>query len=318
VAVWLNALSEPGLARPTLAPAAFARPRTWPELLAFAKRAGESFIGRSHQWVAGETLGEALRAAKQANDRGMEAIVNHLGERLLVRSQVEATTHEYLRLLNAIRSDGIRGTVSIKPTQFGLLIERGYALSQILPVLEVAIAQDRVLWLDMESADTTDDTIWICERLLERYPKVGVCLQANLKRTPKDVVRLAQAGAQIRLVKGAYKEPSDIAYESRSEIDRAYLANLEILFARAQDFAVASHDPRMIQRALELAEERPVRFDFNLLQGVRDPLHTELVSKGHRVAEYISYGPKWLPYFGRRWRDRPRNMLTMARVLVTR
>ena len=303
--------------RPTHLPTAFDRPRTWSELIAFAKRAGESFIGRSHQWVAGETLDEALRAAKQANDRGMEAIVNHLGERLLDRAQVEATTREYLRLLDAMQSSGIRGTVSLKPTQFGLLIDRAYALSQIFPVLDVARAQDRVLWLDMETADTTDDTIWICERLLERHAKVGICLQANLKRTLKDVERLAQVGVRIRLVKGAYKEPSDIAYESRTDIDRAYLSNLEILFARARDFAVASHDPRMIQRALELAKERPARFDFNLLQGVRDPLHTELVSKGHRVAEYISYGPKWLPYFGRRWRDRPRNMLTMARAFVS-
>lgn len=305
-----------GLTDPVQVRGTFDRPRNWSELLAFAKRAGESFIGRSHQWVVGETMEEALRAAKQVNDRGMEAIVNHLGERLQDRAQVEATTHEYLRLLSAMRSDGIRGAVSIKPTQFGLLIDKSYALSQIFPVLEAAKGQDRVLWLDMEGADTTDDTLWICERLLERYDKVGICVQANLKRTPKDVEWLVQAGARIRLVKGAYKEPPDIAFESRTEIDRAFLAGLEILFAKARDFTVATHDTQIIERALELAKERPARFDFHMLQGVRDPLHTELVSKGYRVAEYISYGPKWLPYFGRKWRDRPRNVLTMARAFV--
>ena len=295
----------------------FARPRNWSEFLSFAKRAGESFLGRSHQWVAGETRDDALRAAKAANARNMEAIVNHLGERLLDRTQVEATTREYQRLLDGMESDRIQGSVSVKPTQFGLLIDRGYALSQLLAVLEAVRTQGRILWLDMETADTTDATIWLCERLLERYDKVGICLQANLKRTPQDITRLVQVAARIRLVKGAYRESAEVAYDSRRDIDAAYLRGLEILFAQARDFAVASHDTRMIERAFELAAEHPVPFDFNFLQGVRDPLHTELVSKGFRVAEYISYGPKWLPYFGRKWRDRPRNLLTMARAFVT-
>jgi proline dehydrogenase len=296
---------------------AFARPRNWSELVSFAKQAGESFIGRSHQWVAGETREDALRVAKATNARGMEAIINHLGERLLDRGQVEATTREYQRLLNGMDSDRIQGAVSVKPTQFGLLIDRAYALSQLLAVLETVRAQGRILWLDMETADTTEATIWLCERLRERYDKVGICLQANLKRTPQDIARVIQVGARIRLVKGAYKESGEIAYDSRRDIDAAYLRGLEILFARAKDFAVASHDTRMIGRALELAAEHPAPFEFNLLQGVRDPLHAELVSKGFRVSEYISYGPKWLPYFGRKWRDRPRNLLTMARAFVT-
>ncbi|TLZ82264.1 MAG: proline dehydrogenase [Methanobacteriota archaeon] len=298
--------------------APFERPQNWSELFAFAKRAGEAFIGRTHQWVAGERMEDALLAAKQTNARGMEAILNYLGERLQDRAQVEATAREYLRLLAAMESEGIRGAVSLKPTQFGLLIDRAFALSQVLPVLDAARAQGRVLWLDMEAADTTEDTIWLCERLLERHERVGICLQATLRRTREDVDRLIGAGARIRLVKGAYKEPPDIAHGSRSEIDTAYLKHLETLFARGRDFSVASHDRRMIQRSLELARDRPAPFDFAMLQGVLDPLHAELVQKGQRVSEYISYGPKWLPYFGRRWRDRPRNVVTMARSFVSR
>jgi proline dehydrogenase len=298
-------------------PPPFERPRSWPELLAFAKRAGESFIGRSHQWVAGETGGDALRAAQVANGRGMEAIVNHLGERLRDRAHIETTTQEYLRLLSAMGSEGIRGAVSVKPTQFGLLIDPAYAVSQLQEVLEATKAQGRILWLDMETADTTDDTIGICERLLERYDKVGICLQANLKRTPEDLERLIRVGARVRLVKGAYKESPEIAYRLRQDIDRAYLGALDILFARGRDFAVASHDPRMIQRAIELGKETSTPFEFHLLRGVQDSLHAELVSKGYAVAEYISYGPKWLPYFGRTWRDRPRNLWTMARAFVS-
>ena len=313
-----NALTGRALQRPMETTAPLERPQSWSELFAFAKRAGEAFIGRTHQWVAGERMEDALLAARQTNARGMEAILNYLGERLQDRAQVEATAREYLRLLAAMESEGIRGAVSLKPTQFGLLIDRAFALSEVLPVLDAARAQGRVLWLDMEAADTTDDTIWLCERLLERYERVGICLQASLRRTREDVDRLIAAGARIRLVKGAYKEPPDIAHGSRSEIDSAYLKHLETLFARGRDFSVASHDRRMIQRSLELARDRPAPFDFAMLQGVLDPLHAELVQKGQRVSEYISYGPKWLPYFGRRWRDRPRNAVTMARAFVNR
>ncbi|HYY49179.1 MAG TPA: proline dehydrogenase family protein [Thermoplasmata archaeon] len=271
----------------------------------------------ARQWVAGERMEDALRVAREANARGLDALVNHLGEHYREKGPVEATTREYLRLLAAMKAGGIRGTVSLKPTQFGVLINRAYALSQMLPVLDAAKADGRVLWLDMENAHTTDDALWIGERLLERYNRVGICVQANLKRTPGDIDRLIRAEARIRLVKGAYKEAPEIAYGTRAEIDRAYRAELETLFQRTRDFAVGSHDGRMIARALELAREHPTPFEFAMLQGVRDPLKRELVESGHRVSEYIPYGPTWLPYFSRRLRERPRNIVTMVRSLVS-
>src|SRR5207249_2901814 len=153
--------------------------------------------------LAGEKMEDALRVAGDANARGMDALVNHLGEHYREKGPVEATTREYLGLLNAMRAQGIRGTVSLKPTQFGVLIDRAYALSQMLPVLDATKADGRVLWLDMENAHTTDDTLWIGERLLERYDRIGVCLQANLRRTGGDLDRLIASRARIRLVKGA-------------------------------------------------------------------------------------------------------------------
>ncbi len=262
-------------------------------------------------------MADAVRVAREANARGIDALVNHLGEHYREKAPVEATTREYLNLLAAMRAEGIRGELSLKPTQFGVLIDRGYALSEMLPVLEATKSMARVLWLDMESANTTDDTIWICEQLLARYDRVGICLQANLKRTAEDLDRLIRDGARVRLVKGAYKETPDIAYRTRSEIDRAYLAHLETLFARGRHFAVASHDGQMIDRALALATAQPTPFEFAMLQGVRDPLKIELVRAGHRVAEYIPYGPNWLPYFTRRLRERPRNVITMVRSFVS-
>lgn len=271
----------------------------------------------ARQWVAGETMADAIRVAKEANAHGVDALVNHLGEHYREKGLVEATTREYLTLLATMQAEGIRGEVSLKPTQFGALIDRGYALSEMLPVLEATKANGRVLWLDMESANTTEDTIWICEQLLTHYDRVGICLQANLKRTADDLDRVIRDGARVRLVKGAYKETPDVAYPTRSEIDRAYVAHLETLFAKAHHFAVASHDGRMIDRALALAKAHPTPFEFAMLQGVRDPLKIELVRSGHRVAEYIPYGPNWLPYFTRRLRERPRNVITMVRSFVS-
>jgi proline dehydrogenase len=270
------------------------------------------------QWVAGETLDDAVRVAADANRRGIHVIVNHLGEHYHEKPPVEATVKEYLRLVAKLRSTDVDGTVSTKPTQFGILIDKEYALSQILPILDAVKAWGRILWVDMEAASTVEDTIWVFENLRRRYDRVGLCLQANLRRTERDLGRLLPMGARIRLVKGAYKETPEVAFMSRAEIDREYLRHLDTLFREGKEFAVATHDGKLIDRTLELAKEHPgVPFEFAMLQGVRNPLKTELVSQGHRVTEYIPYGPNWLPYFTRRLKERPRNILTMVRSFVS-
>ena len=157
----------------------------------------------ARQWVAGETMDDALRVAQEANRRGIQGIVNHLGEHYHEKAPVEATMAEYLRLVAKLRAADVRTDVSIKPTQFGILIDREFALSQILPVLDATKAWGHVFWVDMEAASTVADTIWIYEDLARRYDRVGLCLQANLRRTGGDLERLLPAGARIRLVKGA-------------------------------------------------------------------------------------------------------------------
>ncbi len=272
----------------------------------------------ARQWVAGETMDDAVHVALEANRRGIHALVNHLGEHYREKAPVEATVREYLRLVAKLKEARVDGDVSIKPTQFGIFIDKEYALSQILPVLDATKAWGRIFWVDMEAASTVADTIWIYEDLRRRYDRVGLCLQANIRRTREDLVRLLPVGARIRLVKGAYKETPDVAFTSRADIDRAYLRHLETLFAQGRDFAVASHDGRIIARALELSKAHPeVPFEFAMLQGVRDPLKAELVTQGHKVTEYIPYGPTWLPYFTRRLRERPRNIITMVRSFVS-
>lgn len=293
------------------------RPRTLSELIDFGKRAAEAFVGRTHQWVAGENMEDAIGLAKEANVRGADVLINHLGERFQDRADVERTAREYLRLLAAMRSENIRGAPSAKPTQLGLLIDKEYALSNFLPILDAANEDGgRTLWLDMETAATTDDTIWLFERLRERSDRVGITLQANLKRTSNDLERLVGTQARIRLVKGAYRETPEIAFQRRSDVDREFLAHLDTLFAEGRDFSVASHDEHMIRRAVELAKEHATRFDFSMLHGVREPLFWEVAGQGHPVVTYISYGPKWFPYFGRGFRDKPKHIMAMARVLL--
>lgn len=272
----------------------------------------------AQQWVAGETIDDAVRVAREANGRGIHALVNHLGEHYREKAPVEATVREYLRLVAQLRAANVDCDVSIKPTQFGIFIDKEYALSQIVPVMDATKAWGRIFWVDMEAASTVADTIWIYENLRRRYERVGLCLQANLRRTGADLDRLLPGGARIRLVKGAYKETPEVAFTNRADIDREYLRHLETLFAKGRDFAVASHDGRMIARAIELSKAHPeVPFEFAMLQGVRDPLKAELVAQGHRVTEYIPYGPTWLPYFTRRLRERPRNIITMVRSFVS-
>ncbi len=272
----------------------------------------------ARQWVAGETMEDAVRVALDANRRGIHALVNHLGEHYREKAPVEATVQEYLRLVAKLRAANVDGDVSIKPTQFGIFIDKEYALSQIVPVMDATKAWGRIFWVDMESANTVADTIWIYENLRRRYQRVGLCLQANIRRTGEDLERLLPLGARIRLVKGAYKETPGVAFPTRAEIDREYLRHLETLFAKGRDFAVASHDGRIVGRALELSKAHPgVPFEFAMLQGVRDPLKSDLVAQGHRLTEYIPYGPTWLPYFTRRLRERPRNIITMIRSLIS-
>ena len=271
----------------------------------------------ARQWVAGETREDALRVAKAANGRGIDAIVNHLGEHLRDTGAVEATLGEYFALLDGLDEAGVRGCVSAKPTQFGVLIGREYAFSQLLQLLDAVKARRRALWIDMEGTSTTEDTIWIYERLFERYNRVGLCVQANLRRTAEDLGHLLALGARIRLTKGAYRETPDLAFTSRQAIDRQFLVHLEALFRGGRDFAVGSHDGRMIARAIELSSAWPTPFEFQFLQGVREPLKADLVSRGYRVLEYVPYGPNWLPYFSRRLRERPRNAIIMLRSLVT-
>jgi len=270
----------------------------------------------ARQWVAGEQLEDAVRATKDANAKGVDAVLNLLGEHYQDKAQVEATLRSYLAMLKAIEAGGLKAYVSLKPSQFGLEFGRAYCESMVVPVFDRVRAMDDFLWFDMESSRFTDDTLAMYEDLRRRHPDVGVCLQANLRRTPKDLERLLEIGGKVRLTKGAYRESETIAYGSREEVDAAYGRLLRTLFENGDRFAVATHDGKLIDEAIRLAKHHKRIWEFQMRMGVRDTMKRDLVARGYKVAEYIPYGPNWLPYFLRRLRERPRNVLTMARSFV--
>lgn len=271
----------------------------------------------ARQWVAGDSMGDAMRTARDANRRGMGAILNLLGEHYEERSLVEGAMREYVAVLEAVHDRKVDACLSIKPTQTGVAIDVDYYWQNVATLLERVQAMGAFLWFDMESSRFTDATLDVYRRALARYSEVGVAVQSNLRRTERDVESLLDVGGIVRLVKGAYREAPPVGTANRRETDANYHRILDLLFDRGDRFAVGTHDSAMIDHALERQRKRSRRFEFQMLLGVREPLKHELVRSGHRVGEYIPYGPNWLPYFTRRLRERPRNLLTMARSFVS-
>ncbi|NWG36597.1 proline dehydrogenase family protein [Nitrososphaera sp.] len=264
------------------------------------------------KWVAGYSQEDAAKAAIDANNRGMSAILNFLGEDTLDAKQVDAAVREYLSLMDLLKERGVRGCVSVKPTQLGLAIDYDACLQNFRALAAKAKSLNQFLWLDMESARFTEQTITIYLELLKEYSEVGVAIQAYLKRSASDLLHIIEHGGKVRLVKGAYHEGEEHAFSSKDQVDRNYLHLLEMLAKSDSFFAVATHDSDLVEKALELGGNP----EFQMLMGIRDELKAGLVARKLRVAEYIPYGSQWLPYSVRRIRERKRNLLLLARSLV--
>lgn len=272
----------------------------------------EKFLFRiAKQWIAGNTMEEALRYAIDANQKGMNAIINKLGEHVASKSQIEDTVSEYLRLVSIIYKSKVSGGISVKPTQIGLGRSFKDCLENLAKITKQASTSQSFVWIDMESSEHTDDTIEAYLDLFERYERIGIALQANLKRTEKDLMRLLKHGAKIRLVKGAYREPKN-SFKTRIEVDANYKKMTQILFSDGNEFAIATHDSVMIEFATDLSKKYERKFEFQMLKGIRDELKPILIKEGYSISEYIPYGTNWLPYSIRRLKERKRNILLLG------
>ena len=242
-------------------------------------------------WIAGKTISEALIYSKVANARGFSVILNYLGEEVENRNEVEETLREYKHLLDLFQPNRIVGCVSAKLTQLGLKIDKDYCRKNLAEIAGHADGLGRFVWIDMESSRFTDDTINIYKTVFATNKNVGICIQSYLRRSELDVEKLLRMGGKIRLVKGAYNEPPTIAYKTRKEIDRNYARLMERLFKTTTSvFSVATHDDKLVDKAIRINEKYPKNFEFAFLKGIRDNLKLQLVYKGFRVTEYIPYG----------------------------
>jgi len=266
----------------------------------------------ARQWIAGNTIEDALESAKSAYKNGRHAIINKLGEYHKTQEPINETISEYDEIISSFRKWRVRGAISIKPTQLGLSISYKTCLKNFENIIDTASKSHVFVWIDMESADHTDDTLQLYYDLFSRYERLGIAIQANLKRTSNDTQDLIRHGAKIRLVKGAYRENDKIAYKTKEDVDSNFEKIMKLLFEKGNEFGIATHDSRLIELAMNLSKKHDVKFEFQLLKGVRDELKPELVRKGFVVSDYIPYGTNWLPYSIRRLMERKRNILLLG------
>jgi proline dehydrogenase len=279
------------------------------------------------RFVAGERIEDAIATVRRLNDYGMSTSIDFLGEDVHSAQDAAAIREEYLRLLDALAVAGARSNVSVKLTALGILIDRNLCLENLRAIAARAADTtshrllDPFVRIDMEGSAMTEITLQTCERIYASQHNVGVVLQAYLRRTPQDLERVLALGARVRLCKGAYKEPGDIAYKDMPAIRRAFIDLAKTLLTRGEYPAIATHDERLQEAVKSFAAERgigPDRFEFQLLFGVRPDLQRKLVEEGYRVRVYVPYGTHWAKYFYRRIRERRENALLALRALVGR
>ncbi len=266
----------------------------------------------ANQWIAGDTIYDALDSAKFAYKNGRHAIINRLGEYLTSKDEIKKTVKNYQKIVSSFRKWKVRGGISIKPTQVGLTISKDISLQNFNKIIKSASESHTFVWIDMESSEHTDDTIGIYYDLFARYERLGIALQANLKRTKNDMIDLLSHGAKIRLVKGAYKEKPSISYQSKNDVDKNYLKLMRLLFKKGNEFGIATHDITMIEHTIKLSNRYHRKFEFQMLKGIRDELKPKLLKQGFVVTDYIPYGTNWLPYSIRRLKERKRNILLLG------
>jgi proline dehydrogenase len=274
----------------------------------------------ARRFIAGETVAEAIDAARAVEARGMDVTLDLLGESVLNLDGADAATRDYLAMIEAMIASGVGRNISLKLTQLGLDVDKASAIDNLRKILERAEPAGFFVRIDMENSPYTEVTLEIFETLWRHGCRhLGVVLQSALFRSEKDLARVNALGGRVRLVKGAYKEPKTVAYPKKADVDAAYARMLKTLLIDGHYPAIATHDPAMIDLARTVAREHDIasdRFEFQMLYGVRRDLQTMLVKAGYRVRIYIPFGREWFPYFMRRLGERPANVAFVIRGIV--
>ena len=275
----------------------------------------------SKEYIAGETIEEAIVNAKKLNAEGILTTIDVLGEFITTLDEAEANKQEYLEVIEKAEAAGVNGNYSLKPTFFGLLIDKEVAYRHIREIVAKAASYDNFVRIDMEDSPCTDMSIELLRRLKAEFPaNVGLVFQAYLKRTFKDIEDLRDLNSDeiplnFRICKGIYREPEAIAYKRYEEINEHFLRDVDYMFSQKMYPAIATHDKPLVEGSLELIKKHgvtPEQYEFQMLYGVTPALRKSLVDAGHRMRVYVPFGKQWFGYCTRRLKENPK----MAGVII--
>ena len=274
----------------------------------------------ARRFIAGEQIEDAIAAARALQAKGLLLTLDYLGESVTTTAQATSATREYGRLIEDIVAANIERNISLKLSQLGLAIDRATCVDNMRRILEPSRRHEFFVRIDMENSEYTEVTLEVFETLWNlEYRNIGVVLQSYLYRTERDLRRMNELGARVRLVKGAYRESAAVAYQQKADVDAAYLRQMRLLLDHGTYPAFATHDVALLNEIKAYAAERGIardRYEFQMLYGIRRDLQNSFVADGYRMRVYVPFGREWFPYFIRRLGERPANVWFVLRALL--
>jgi proline dehydrogenase len=268
--------------------------------------------GVSRRFVAGETIADAIQAAQELNQQGLHVSLDHLGENVSDAREAQSAAQDFITALKAIKEQGVDANISVKLTALGLDISQDLCEENVRTILQHAQQYPIFVRIDMEGSAYTERTVAMTLQMHRQYEHVGTVIQSCLYRSKHDIEQLIAQGVRVRLVKGAYKEPKEIAFQNKSDVDHNYVQLMMMLILRGNYPAIATHDEAIINATCKYARDHGISkeaFEFQMLYGIRRDLQQKLVEQGYNVRVYVPYGSQWYPYLMRRMAERPSNLM---------
>jgi proline dehydrogenase len=281
----------------------------------------------SKRYIAGKNIEDAIRVSKQLNAQGIKVTIDLLGEFITKLDEAEKNRDEYLEIIDTIQKENINGNYSLKPTMFGLLLDKDVCYRNIRTILQKATSYNTFIRVDMEDSQCTDMEIELFRKLKKEFPKnVGLVVQSYMRRTLQDLKNLSDINTpevplNFRLCKGIYVEPEAIAYKKYKEVNDHYLEDLEYIFQQKMFPGIATHDKPLVEGAYKLIEEYHVpkdSYEFQMLYGVTPELRKSIIDKGHAIRVYVPYGKQWFGYSTRRLKENPKMASTIIKAIFIR
>lgn len=281
----------------------------------------------SKRYIAGETIEDGLLASKLLNEKGIEVTIDILGEFIHSIDEAEKNKNEYLEVIERFTQENVKGNFSLKPTSFGLLIDKEVCYNYIREVVELVASKDSFLRIDMEDSQCVDMEIDIFRKLRTEFPKhVGLVLQAYMRRTKSDLEALNDLNSEnapisFRLCKGIYVEPENIAFKDFHEVQENFLADLKYMFENKMYAGIATHDKYLVEESKKMIQEMNIpknMYEFQMLYGVTPELRQSIVDEGHRMRVYVPYGKQWFGYSTRRLKENPKMAQHIIKALFIR